>query len=250
MIEDNLQCKAMGCSTSSPAVMPPPDAAEEAAKQRKMEPVKSFRKATHQVSGDDAAEGGRSYADRASEAEMRRASTDDGNPYEHLDPEGSTYVGARSSAGLPNGNGKRVYADGSVYDGQWRDGEPHGKGTEVSVGGATYVGDFVEGKRHGKGKFKSPTGDLYDGDYREGKKTGYGSYKFSSGESYVGNIRDGKQHGQGRYVTEDGDVYEGQYHDGMMHGRGKYTFADGTVDHDGEWAEDDPVDEDGYPINK
>ena len=47
-----------------------------------------------------------------------------------------------------------------------------------------------------------------------------------------------------------GDVYEGQYHDGMMHGRGKYTFADGTVDHDGEWAEDDPVDEDGYPINK
>ena len=81
--------------------MPPPDAAEEAAKQRKMEPVKSFRKATHQVSGDDAAEGGRSYADRASEAEMRRASTDDGNPYEHLDPEGSTYVGARSSAGLP-----------------------------------------------------------------------------------------------------------------------------------------------------
>ena len=36
----------------------------------------------------------------------------------------------------------------------------------------------------------------------------------------------------------------------MMHGRGKYTFADGTVDHDGEWAEDDPVDEDGYPINK
>ena len=45
-------------------------------------------------------------------------------------------------------------------------------------------------------------------------------------------------------------VYEGQYHDGMMHGRGKYTFADGTVDHDGEWAEDDPVDEDGYPIEK
>ena len=88
----------MGCSTSSPAVLPPPDAAEEAAKQRKMEPVKSFRKATHQVSGDEAAEGGRSYADRASEAEMRRASTDDGNPYEHLDPEGSTYVGARSSA--------------------------------------------------------------------------------------------------------------------------------------------------------
>ena len=53
-------------------LLPPPDAAEEAAKQRKMEPVKSFRKATHQVSGDDAAEGGRSYADRASEAEMRR----------------------------------------------------------------------------------------------------------------------------------------------------------------------------------
>ena len=103
----------------------------------------------------------------------------------------------------------------------------NGKGSVVWADGAYYVGEIKDGKQHGEGTNIWP-----------------------DGAKYVGQFKDDKMHGQGTYTYADGNKYVGQFKDDEKHGLGKFTFADGTVDHDGEWAEDDPVDEDGYPINK
>ena len=41
-----------------------------------------------------------------------------------------------------------IYTNGSVYDGQWK-----------------------EGEKHGKGKMEYDDGDIYDGEWKEGEKT-------------------------------------------------------------------------------
>ena len=47
-----------------------------------------------------------------------------------------------------HGKGKLVWADGSAYDGFWRQNLMHGRGTLYDTDGKTvkYTGDFIDGK--------------------------------------------------------------------------------------------------------
>lgn len=109
-----------------------------------------------------------------------------------------------------HGRGRFVRADGSVVEGEWKDGElVHGRSTEAD--GSVYEGEWHGGARHGRG-----------------------CIWFASGASYEGEWRAGKPHGVGRDVWADGGVYEGQFADGMRHGHGKHVFANGDS-YEGEW---------------
>ena len=57
--------------------------------------------------------------------------------------------GGRNAKGEEDGRGTMVYANGSVYDGQWRAGKRHGHGKHTLATGEVYEGEFVTGKRHG-----------------------------------------------------------------------------------------------------
>lgn len=44
---------------------------------------------------------------------------------------------------LPNGKGRIVHFDGSIYEGYWKDGKASGKGLFLSSKGDKYFGDFL-----------------------------------------------------------------------------------------------------------
>ena len=47
--------------------------------------------------------------------------------------------------------GKRTWANGEVYEGEWRAGQRHGRGMCYYADGECYVGEWVEGVRQGTG---------------------------------------------------------------------------------------------------
>lgn len=78
-----------------------------------------------------------------------------------------------------NGRGVMQFANGNLYDGEWKDDDRHGKGVH-------YWKDFS--KYHG---------DRYDGEWVEGKFNGKGVYYFASGNKYDGELKNDKRHGKG-----------------------------------------------------
>ena len=53
-----------------------------------------------------------------------------------------------------------VYANGSVYEGQWRAGKKHGHGKQTIATGEVYEGEYVAGKRHGRARHTLADGRL------------------------------------------------------------------------------------------
>jgi hypothetical protein len=44
-------------------------------------------------------------------------------------------------------NGRAAYTDGSVYEGEWKDGQHHGQGKAVYPSGNVYVGQWKVGQK-------------------------------------------------------------------------------------------------------
>ena len=71
------------------------------------------------------------------------------------------------------GRGTAVYANGEIYEGEYRDG--------VS---SVIENQFIQ-RRNGKGKYTYANGDKYDGDFKENKKHGIGKLIYKEkGEFY------------------------------------------------------------------
>jgi hypothetical protein len=67
-----------------------------------------------------------------------------------------------------------TYADGSIYEGSWRDGARHGRGTFVGPLGTRYEGQWKDGEKHGRGTITYLNGIQYSGEWQKGKRHGYG----------------------------------------------------------------------------
>ena len=67
-----------------------------------------------------------------------------------------------------------VYADGSMYEGQWLAGKKHGHGTNTYATGHVYAGQYADGKMHGHGKFTYATGAVEVGCYEADADVGQG----------------------------------------------------------------------------
>jgi antitoxin component YwqK of YwqJK toxin-antitoxin module len=76
--------------------------------------------------------------------------------------------------GKPHGWGKAYSRDGSMYDGEWKDGLMDGKGQEFYPDGTLqYDGYYKDGFRHGRGKSYFKNGKLgFDGEWVRGQKVG------------------------------------------------------------------------------
>ena len=112
-------------------------------------------------------------------------------------------------------------ADGSVYDGDMKDGHKSGHAKTVGKDAENYDGAVEDGKANGYGKWSSPKGDTYEGDFKAGRRNGKGVYAWKNGCRYVGDFVDGKQHGQGVYTCPDGKRNEGAFVAGVFTGPSK-----------------------------
>ncbi len=104
-----------------------------------------------------------------------------------------------------DGKGMYEYIDGSVYDGEWRD-----------------------GKRHGQGEYQDDYGS-YDGAWIDDKQHGKGTYKQNDGVIYVGDFVNNRLEGKGTLTKPDGSIYVGEFKNGKLHGNGTMTYSDGTI---------------------
>ena len=82
--------------------------------------------------------------------------------------------GGRNSKGEEEGRGTMVYANGSVYEGQWRTGKRHGQGKQTIATGEVYDGEYVADKRHGRARQTLADGRLVVSYYEADAKTGQG----------------------------------------------------------------------------
>jgi len=81
-----------------------------------------------------------------------------------------------------------------------------GKGTRVYPDGSIYTGQFKDGKREGQGSLSWPDGIHFTGQWRSDKKHGYGTQAYADGSMYVGEFRRSQPHGRGSLTAPDGSV--------------------------------------------
>ncbi len=140
--------------------------------------------------------------------------------------------------GQPVGEGKMIYREsGTIYEGNFVNGDFHGKGTAVYSDGDKYSGDWVNGNRHGMGTYTWTDGDSYTGDWVEGERTGKGTYTWNDGATYTGDFIKGERTGNGTMKFSDGYKYVGEWLNNQRHGRGTMTHSNGYK-YVGEWKND------------
>ena len=153
--------------------------------------------------------------------------TDDGHPKGHCtvyfgsdDPYGRTSLEGDWTAGVDLKRGTIRWADGSWYEGEFRNGKIDGNGTFHWANGDSYTGSFLNGKKHGQGTYTWAIGH-YEGSFANDRMNGNGNL-FSLGISYKGGFVDEKRSGYGICcLRQDGSLdrcYEGEWKDGLRHG--------------------------------
>ncbi len=110
------------------------------------------------------------------------------------------------------GFGKFIMADGSFYEGQFKDGEITGNGLKLNKqSGTEYKGEFFEGCYHGKGHLRSKISKLiYQGDFHNNMRHGFGElFEVNTNRNYKGQWYLNKRQGQGIQHYTDGSTYSG-----------------------------------------
>lgn len=128
----------------------------------------------------------------------------------------------------PSCNGRIVYENGDVYEGEISYGAPHGKGVYKWTNGDKYTGEFIDGYREGWGIQELSDGGSYQGNWFMGYMEGEGHYEFSCGIEYSGGFYKDKMHGEGTLLLENGESFAGEWRNGLANGHGTYVFMDGS----------------------
>jgi hypothetical protein len=103
------------------------------------------------------------------------------------------------------------------------------KGQYIWANRTVYVGEFKKNKKQGRGKIKYFNGDTYDGEWGGGLMHGIGTYIWNTGSIYVGEFQHGQRHGKGTRTWISGAKYFGDWVDDKKHGWGKMSYANGDV---------------------
>jgi hypothetical protein len=131
----------------------------------------------------------------------------DGKPTER-------YEGALSK-GAPEGAGISQWADGSLHEGNYRDGMLQGPAVVIFKDGKKLESNFEQDKPVGNVKFGSPGDDQYEGGWQDGPE-GHGTMTFFMGGAYRGQWRKGRPVGNGEILYPNGRVLTGRFN-GSFH---------------------------------
>lgn len=97
----------------------------------------------------------------------------------------------------PFGYGKKVYASGASYEGNWMMGLKHGHGVKLYSNGDRYEGNWYFGFPHGYGLKLFADGEFYLGDWVNGVRQGFGKHKYKNCSVFIGNWEGDLKHGKG-----------------------------------------------------
>ncbi|MFN7093768.1 MAG: MORN repeat-containing protein, partial [Burkholderiales bacterium] len=158
------------------------------------------------------------------------------NKPEYKWPDGSYLIGTLIAQKW-HGEGKKVYSNGSIYEGDFKFGKRQGQGTLLFPSGTRYVGDFKDNEFHGEGNLFIHKEFSYEGAFNQGRFHGQGKLNFSDGSSYEGEFRNDDIHGRGKFINANGDSYEGDFRHNKMHGKGKLIYANGDS-YEGDFRHD------------
>ena len=120
-----------------------------------------------------------------------------------------------------------------LYSGPLAEGKPDGLGKVVFDDKSIYEGSFQNGLRHGKGRH-SGTYWFFEGDFKEDLRTGYGVYTWPDGRKYEGNWENDLRSGKGKLTLRNGSIYEGNWKDDAPSGQGSFFYPSGTCC-EGQW---------------
>ena len=68
-----------------------------------------------------------------------------------------------------NGYGQMTYEDGSIYSGEWKNGNRHGQGVLTRAnGGGVYIGDWQDGMPNGQGLLTHKDNSTQEGLWKNG----------------------------------------------------------------------------------
>ena len=116
-----------------------------------------------------------------------------------------------------NGQGTLFMNDGSMYQGEWKNGKMDGQeGTFTYADRAKYQGGFKNGEKDGQGTFIWAHGEVYHGEYKKGKMDGHGTYTWANGNTYQGGFKNGEMDGQGTLTLASGNMYKGWFKEGHL----------------------------------
>jgi hypothetical protein len=124
------------------------------------------------------------------------------------------YHGPLSESGVPHGDGRVDFSDGSLC----------------------YRGSFINGMPSGNCELHYLDGTWYDGEMVDGKPHGKGCMVYSDRSSYVGQWQRGAYQGIGRHTTAYGKVREGQWEASQAVGFGVQWSAEGKMLACGKWT--------------
>ena len=81
------------------------------------------------------------------------------------------------------------WAEGTLYEGEWLNGQQAGRGTLTFADARQYVGEWNGGARHGHGTLLYANGSMYGGEWRDGKK--WSSMHYDQNKKVLSSFFDG-----------------------------------------------------------
>ncbi len=131
-----------------------------------------------------------------------------------------SYSGPRDFNGQPNGYGKMIFSDESVYEGQFLHGLKNEKGIHTWPNGDRYEGEWTDNQMTGKGIFTWSDGSVYEGNLILGVNNGMGKCWDSNGMLTGAGLweNDKIKDGWGVIFDENGIRYEGEIKEGKQTG--------------------------------
>lgn len=128
--------------------------------------------------------------------------------------DGATYKGqVDKTTGKRQGTG--VWCSGKItYEGQWRNDEQSGQGRQLWGDGRVFNGQFEHGMFAGHGRMEWHTRQglmIYDGQYQRDKKHGHGRFIWPDGRMYDGSWEEGMRSGKALYKDVRGNSRWGQW---------------------------------------
>eukprot|EP01006_Ploeotia_vitrea_P012328 TRINITY_DN3270_c0_g1_i1.p2 TRINITY_DN3270_c0_g1~~TRINITY_DN3270_c0_g1_i1.p2 ORF type:complete len:285 (-),score=64.29 TRINITY_DN3270_c0_g1_i1:2517-3371(-) len=177
------------------------------------------------------------------------------------------YAGDRDEFNQRTGEGKAIFANGDMYEGQYWEGKKNGKGKYIfkSLGMSEVDKLISEQWKAREAQPEDQQADVdefiqkssqqfavgpecvrfaiqentfypcYNGEYVNNMRHGRGIMKNKDGSVYSGSWKHNKRQGEGIYYYVNGDIYSGQWVDGLKHGNGRYTYTGKKGEYVGSW---------------
>ena len=126
-------------------------------------------------------------------------------------------------------NGRHIFPDGSIYEGELVMGKPNGYGVHELANGDAFEGQHKDGLAHGHGtrRYKSnPEIVQYVGNWKSGKRDGFGTLILSDSSRMVGDWENDYFH-FGEFLGSNGLVMTGKWEKEFLE-EGFVRSVDGT----------------------